>query len=113
MIQLDLFEKNVVRRPQEVIKRSKYKHRYAYDENAKPYPVRKLRTTRIDCSCKQAVNVYYDFVEPKESSKIPRWDEWGKLSYDRFEQTRDMCYCPGCGVKLYIMNAKIKFIEVN
>lgn len=112
MKQLDLFQKNVTIRPKKAVKETKYNHLPDYSAPGKLTPTRELRSTRIQCRCKQAVKIYYDFVEPKERTG-PYWDHWGKLSYNQFEQKPDWCFCPGCGVKLYIMNAKIRLIEVN
>jgi len=113
MKQLDLFENKPSRKHQRAVKEAKYKHQWTTTATGFLYPQKKLRSATIKCQCKQAVKVYYDFIEPAETGKVPRWNAFGRLTYDRFEQTRDMCYCPGCGCKLYVMNAKIKMIEVN
>lgn len=113
MKQLDLFEKNVVRRRTKPAIDAKYKHQWTTPATGILYPAKEFRSTTIKCQCKQAVKIYYDFVEPKESGIIPRWNAFGRLTYDKFEQVKDWCFCPGCGVKLYVMNAKIRMIEVN
>jgi hypothetical protein len=104
MKQLDLFRKT------KKISESPAKYERTLSMGTLKRHTWKENLLRIDiyCQCKRYLKIHYELIQPVK--KIG-WTINSIEEYKR-DQNVDEFFCPHCRGKLYIMNAKVKIIEI-